>query len=181
MREVTPTKFLKPWAEYDFFDRQKADAVLELVSNGMFIKDAAEVVGVSARSVHSWTISDSNGFRAQLAAARKSSAAVHAEDIVRIADGQAPVMSCPSIEAADSEAMQRWIRDFNTTDRDRLRIQARQWYVGKLSPKEFGDRVEVTHQGGDTPIGHAHAHANMPDDEALRLFSENARRIEHKR
>jgi len=38
--------------------------------------------------------------------------------------------------------------------RDRLRIDARKWIASKLKPKAYGDKVDMTHSGGDTPIQH---------------------------
>jgi len=36
--------------------------------------------------------------------------------------------------------------------RSRLRVDARKWYLSKLKPKKYGDKIENTIQGGDKPI-----------------------------
>jgi hypothetical protein len=36
--------------------------------------------------------------------------------------------------------------------RSRLRVDARKWYLSKLSPKKYGDKIETTIEGGDKPV-----------------------------
>lgn len=56
--------------------------------------------------------------------AKEESANAHAEDILDIADNAA-----------------------GDVKRDRLRIDARKWILAKLSPKKYGDRIELRHAG----------------------------------
>lgn len=72
-----------------------------------------------------WARDDYRGFFNQYARARDIGLDVIADEILDIADD------------ADND----W-------QRDRLRVDARKWYLSKLAPKRYGERVEVEHGGG---------------------------------
>ena len=36
--------------------------------------------------------------------------------------------------------------------RSRLMVDARKWYLSKLNPKKYGDKIETTIEGGDKPV-----------------------------
>ena len=42
-----------------------------------------------------------------------------------------------------------------STNRSRLRIDTRKWYLSKIMPKKFGDKVDVTSDGKPIPLLHA--------------------------
>lgn len=161
------------------YDPEVADQILELVSGGKSMAAACREIGIHHMVPWLWARHDRDGFRDKLMSAREASADIHAEDIVRIADGQLPVLDIPDIEAQDPDLKARLsearLDELNSAEFTRLRISARQWYVGKIAPRKYGDKVEVTHQGGAKPV--EHVHGLMTDEEAARRYSENARRI----
>ena len=44
------------------------------------------------------------------------------------------------------------IVNHNVIQRDRLRVDARKWYLSKINPLKYGDKIENTIQGGDKPL-----------------------------
>ena len=73
--------------------------------------------------VRKWVIQDEAGFGAQYARARDKGLDVLADECMEIADRQH--------EGTGAVA------------RDRLRFDARRWYLSKLAPKRYGDKVAV--------------------------------------
>jgi len=71
-------------------------------------------------TVRDWVRADKEGFAARYAEARDYALDLMAEDIIRIADGGS-----------------------SDVQRDRLRADARKWFVSKLAPKRYGDRLQV--------------------------------------
>lgn len=48
--------------------------------------------------------------------------------------------------------------------RSRLRVDTRKWYLSKLMPKKFGDKVDVTSGGKPIPLLHVlHNDSNQKD------------------
>jgi hypothetical protein len=59
------------------------------------------------------------------------------EEIIKIADGQKP------IKVKEEKTYQ----NENPTQRDNLRIRARQWHLSKMDPHLYGERVTTNHEG----------------------------------
>ena len=66
------------------------------------------------------------------------------EDIINIADENHRDVStnAEGIERTDSDVIAR----------ARLRVDARKWYLSKLNPKKYGDKIETTIEGGEKPV-----------------------------
>ncbi len=80
-------------------------------------------IPVTDMAVRKWETQDYHGFRSEYAEARDKGLDVLAEDTLGIADGDGDVQ------------------------RDRLRVDTRKWYVSKLAPKRYGDRLALDHTG----------------------------------
>ena len=70
-----------------------------------------------------WVTDDREGFAEQYARARRAQGTLLADEIFAIADGSGDVA------------------------RDRLGVDTRKWYLSKVLPKLYGDKVEVEHTG----------------------------------
>ena len=88
-------------------------------------------------TVRFWVKEDREGFAARYAEARDYAIDHMAQDIIRIADdshldvvGTNPDTGKPIV---DGEAIAR----------SRLRVDTRKWFVAKLAPKKYGDRLQV--------------------------------------
>jgi hypothetical protein len=75
-------------------------------------------------TVRGWAMNDYNGFFAKYARARDIALDMMADEVIEIAD-------------AGSQDYQR----------DRLRFDARRWYLSKLAPKRYGDKMAFEHSG----------------------------------
>lgn len=81
--------------------------------------------------------------RDQYCAARDDLMEYWASDILEIAD-DGTMDTMPGLNKYGDEVM---VANHANVQRDKLRIHARQWLLGKLKPKVYGDRVELEHSG----------------------------------
>jgi hypothetical protein len=102
----------------------------------------------SARTVYR-RLKDDEPFRQRYAHAREMQADTIFDEILQIADD------------ARNDWMERkgaedkgWTENGEHIQRSRLRIDARKWMAGKLRPKVYGDKLEVSGAGDDG----AHVH-----------------------
>lgn len=100
----------------------------------------------SVSSIIRWLVDDEyKWFRAQYEAACNTKAEVMFDELLEIADN------------TKSEVM-----------RDRLRVDTRKWYLSKIMPKKFGDKMDVTSGGKPIPLL-----ANVPNVQQDDSSSEN--------
>lgn len=75
----------------------------------------------------------------------------------RARDAQAEKMFEEIIEIADdgtNDLMERRgevVEDKEVTNRSKLRVETRKWYVSKVMPKKFGDKLDLTSAGDKLP------------------------------
>jgi len=81
----------------------------------------------SGQCINEWIQDNREGFGDQYAIARNNGLDAMAEQTLDIAD-----------DVAGDPA------------RDRLRVDTRKWYLSKLAPKRYGEKL--IHEGGDTPV-----------------------------
>jgi hypothetical protein len=85
-------------------------------------------------TIQQWERTDIDGFASKFARAREEGAHVLASSVIDIADEE-----CPSeLDAGRAAAWEQ---------QRKSRIDARKWFVSKILPKVYGDRVSVDHQG----------------------------------
>lgn len=101
-------------------------------------------------TVISWVAhADKKEFSKQYARARLAQAQHYFDDLLSIADDQSRDAVTPASVA-----------------RDRLRVDTRKWYLSKVLPKIYGDKLDLTSNGKDLPvpiIPLAHVHSNNGD------------------
>jgi hypothetical protein len=103
-------------------------------------------------AVRAWAVDDYHGFYAKYARARDIGLEHHAELILKLADeirpGQRTVSKATGME----------VTELDQVERSKLQIDARKWYLSKIAPKRYGDKLEVdqtikiqpvTYLGGD--------------------------------
>lgn len=44
------------------------------------------------------------------------------------------------------------VEDREVTNRSKLKIETRKWVLAKMNPKKYGDKQEITLEGGENPI-----------------------------
>lgn len=100
--------------------------ILRLVALGKLRKHACARVGVNLKTFEKWVELDAE-FLALYQVARVQQAHSLAEEMVELSD----------LEVGS---------DMAEVQRNRLRVDTRKWYVSKLAPKLYGERVEHEHK-----------------------------------
>jgi len=107
------------------FSQELADAICTKLSQGMSLRAICKADDMPAEStVRAWALEDREGFYAQYTRSRDIGLDAVADEVIEIAD-----------EAEDPA-------------RGRLRFDARRWYLSKLAPKRYGEKIDVEHSGG---------------------------------
>lgn len=108
------------------FDKGIREDICAEVSKGKSLVKVCEMPGMpNPKTVYEW-LRDDEGFSNNYARAKDERAERHFEECLEIAD------------AATAETVQK----------DRLRIDTRKWMLGKMAPKSYGDRLDLTSTDG---------------------------------
>lgn len=152
------------------YTKEIARAICERLALGESLRSVCRdetMPGIS--TVFRW-FDEHDGFREHYEKAKQESADALAEELLEIADdGRNDYMEKLS---ADGEAM-GYITNGENIQRSRLRVDTRKWIMARMKPKKYGDKT--IHEGGDTPIKVAKITAELPPDEASRLYKELVR------
>ncbi len=104
--------------------------------------------GMPAEStVREWVLDDREGFAAQYAKAHDLGVQVIAEDMIEIADttqqGTKTTEKPNGVETTTGDMIEH----------RKLRVDVRKWYLSKIAPKRYGERVAMQQLGKDgTPV-----------------------------
>lgn len=134
-----------------------ADSILARMMEGESLRVICfDTTMPNASTVHAWVLEDKKehiddleeiGFSKKYARARDIQAEVMFEEILEIADdGSNDYMSITKGDETYN------VEDREVTNRSRLRVDSRKWYLSKVLPKKFGDKVDVT-TGGEAIKG----------------------------
>ena len=127
------------------FDAAVAKRICERLAVGETLRGICMGRGMPGEStVRGWVVQDVEGFAAQYARARDMGIDSLADEILEIADDD----TRDSYLDADGGRKQ----NNSAIHRDRLRVDTRKWYLSKLAPKRYGQRVEVNSTAADTVI-----------------------------
>lgn len=98
------------------------------------------------RTVRRWYVDDVEGFAPHYARARDIGLEAMAEDLFDIADDGRNDWT----ERENERTGQTFtVVDSEHINRSRLRVDTRKWYLSKLAPKRYGDRLALEHGGPD--------------------------------
>lgn len=107
------------------FTQALADQICERLSSGESLRAICRDDDMPPEAtVRRWVIDDREGFAAQYTRSRDLGLDAMADEVIEIADAMGR-------DPADK----------------RIRFDARRWYLSKLAPKRYGDKVALT--GGD--------------------------------
>lgn len=121
-------------------NREKVERTLDALENGTPLRQALREQGISWARWVRWVRED-QGLRERYYLVRDAYLDRLAEEVIEIADSAAQAETTAEVHAA------------------RLRFDARRWYLSKLAPKRYGDKVAVEHSGAEGgPIRHQHEH-----------------------
>jgi len=125
------------------YTQEKADYICQELSEGRSLRKICEDEGMpTAGTVCRW-LSESETFQAQYARAREAQADALFEQILDIADDG------KNDTTKDDDGNIR--TDHDVIARSRLRVDARKWMAGKLRPKKYGEKLELSGDS-DNPL-----------------------------
>ncbi len=99
--------------------------VERMISGECLLKICQDHDMPSRSTVYSWIKENIEGFSYKYAYARELMADSYAEEILEIADGD-----------PNNDSPEKIVRD-------KLRIEARKWYVAKIAPRKYGERQTI--------------------------------------
>lgn len=123
------------------YTEEKANSICERLADGESLRSICEDENMPSRvTVFSW-LSKNEDFLNRYTRAREAQADAIFDDILEIADdGRNDWM-----ERKDSEDENiGWRENGEAMRRSALRIDARKWMAGKLSPKKYSDKLALT-------------------------------------
>lgn len=128
---------------YSEEEKAKAiDDILELVEKGFSAFKACEQAGIPRKTFEDWTEKD-EALSARYTRAREKRADHIFEEMLQIAD----TPKIGTIETAKEWGTEVQTKDM--VDHRKLQIETRKWMLGKMAPKRFGDRLDLTHANPD--------------------------------
>jgi len=92
--------------------------------------------------VRLWVIENREGFAPQYARAKDMGLDALAEEIIEISN--TPV---EGTRTKDNVLTGVTVETGDMIEHRRLQVDARKWYLSKLAPKRYGDKLEVEHKG----------------------------------
>ena len=123
------------------YDPKIASEICERISNGESLRaicaSAPKFPAVS--TICGWVLDDREGFADQYARARKLQAELLADELFGIADDGS------NDTYTDKDGNVRANQD--VINRSRLRVDTRKWYLSKVLPKIYGDKLDLNHSG----------------------------------
>ncbi len=125
------------------FTQEVADAICEGIADGQSLRSICLSEDMPTKAtVFRWLADERYAvFRDQYVRARETQADALFDEILQIADdGTRDTYT-------DKDGNER--TDQDVIARSRLRVDARKWMAGKLRPKVYGDKVDLTHANPD--------------------------------
>lgn len=148
---IIATEEIKPVGRPSIYTEELANEICNRIAQGESLKRICESDQdmPNASTVHAWVIEDkgadelgNNGFSNKYARARAIQAENMFDEILDISDdGSNDYMT---ITKGDNEYN---VEDREVTNRSKLRVDSRKWYLSKVLPKKFGEKLDVTSDG----------------------------------
>lgn len=123
------------------FTQEKADYICQELAEGRSLRKICEEDGMpSAGTVCRW-LAENEQFQKQYARAREAQADVLFEEILDISDES---NTTTKVIGHGEDAEEVIVYDSVAVQRNRLRVDARKWMAGKLRPKKYGEKLELS-------------------------------------
>lgn len=115
--------------------------IKDIEENGLPLRKALSGFDMpSSKTFYEWLEADEDK-RKRYARACESRADIMFEEMIDIADKQGE-------DVVGEDKYGNQIINHNVIARNRLQVETRKWALGKMNPKKYGDKVDVT-TGGD--------------------------------
>ena len=128
------------------FDREKITEAFGMIASGETLAHACKTVGLNERSLKSWILENTGGIYPAYARARELRVMGMADEIIAIADDSRG----DTTTRRDSQGNEYEVPDNEWIARSKLRVDTRRWIMSKVSPKEYGDKVDTNLNIGGT-------------------------------
>lgn len=126
------------------YTEETADTICERIANGESLKSICECDDMPSKStVFKW-LNDIPAFSDKYARAREAQADSIFDEILDIADD---ARNDWMIAHGDEEDGVGYKLNGEHVQRMKLRIDARKWMAGKLRPKKYGEKLELSGEG----------------------------------
>lgn len=120
------------------YSAEIADEILDRLADGEALKAICRDDHMPCdRAVRFWIIDDVEGFAPRYARARDAGLDRMAEDLVEISDTTELGQTITKKATGDE------IKTGDMIEHRRLRVEARKWYLAKLAPNRYGDKIQV--------------------------------------
>jgi hypothetical protein len=117
--------------------------IFQSIENGNSLRKSLIAVGISSSTFFIWIEEDETKSK-QYARATELRAEALLDEMFDIVDDKSnDVLEMETAEGINIEKV-----NHEVIQRSRLRYDARKWLIGKLNPKKYGDKMDVT-SGGD--------------------------------
>lgn len=140
------------------YSRALSERICQLLMQGISLRSICERDDMPRRaSVMRW-LAKHDEFAARYAAAREVGMDMLADEILQIAD--TPRMGTKKVTKPDGIE----ITEGDMIDHRKLQVDARKWYLSKLAPKKYGEKIqqEITgRDGGPVVIAGAPTDADL--------------------
>lgn len=133
----------------DKLDALGIDSICERIAEGSTLRDIAALADVGIGSVMRYCEKPEHLERYARAMAVRAD--IMAEAMLDIADEECTMVRSakhPNAKA-DEDGNIEVVFDSTAVARNRLRVDARKWYLSKLAPKKYGDKLTNEHTGPD--------------------------------
>lgn len=129
------------------YTEELADKLCERLSEGESMRTACKDDDMPARATIFRWLREKDGFKDQYDRAKQEACDYMAEELLDIADDG----SNDYMEKIDhtGEKTGATILNGEHVQRSRLRVDARKWYLSKMKPKKYGDRLQTDIGGVD--------------------------------
>ena len=137
----------KPTGRPSSFTQEIGDRICESLADGISLRKICESESMPNKAtVFRWLADERYAsFRDQYAQAREIQADSLFDEIVEIADtpmvGRKTKTDAKGVEVTEGDMIEH----------RRLQVEARKWVVGKLKPKKYGDKLELSGDA-DSPL-----------------------------
>lgn len=129
-----------------YSDKQKTEileSIFRDIESGLSVRKAIINAEISSQTFYEWIELDEEKSK-QYARACEERADAIADEILEIADSQEADIYIDDLGETKI--------DGNVVQRARLQVDTRKWLLGKLNPKKYGDKVDLTTNGKDLII-----------------------------
>lgn len=121
-------------------------AICKQLMQGKSLREICKAEGMPERgTVHDWVAENREGFGPQYMRAKAIGIDQIADEAMEIAN--TPVEGVIETDKVGTAGPYTEVKRADMIDHRRLQVDTRKWYVSKLAPKLYGDRLNLEHSG----------------------------------